>query len=185
MSVRGIVATRISLKMSPWLLAGLLLVAVIPAVFAGQSAREAARALPDRFRSHIVKISADDGDPDPAQWYFVCRSAHGEDGILSITVRNGKITSTKPSLDLRTILGGDALISLDKVLVDSRGAFAIAQRYVANAKPGRALGSASFRLQQTGEDAEPIWWVWCYDSSERYIGLLKLLASTGDVILWE
>jgi len=151
---------------------------------AGQSAKQAAFSLPDRYRESIVKISADNGTPDPKDWFFVCRASHSADGILSITVRNGKIIQQKPSLDLRVALGNYSKINLSKVLVDSRGAFAVAQRYVSQEK-GATLGNVSYLLQQSGEDAEPIWSIWCYDPSVKYLGLLKLMASTGDVILWE
>lgn len=149
-----------------------------------QSALEAAMSLPPKFRGNIVKISADNGVPNPPEWYFVCRANHGEDGILSITVKNGRITQQKPSLDLRVALGNYSKINLSNVVVDSRGAFAIAQRYVSKEK-NATLGNASYLLQQAGDDASPIWSLWCYDPAVRYIGLIKILASTGDVILWE
>jgi len=152
-------------------------------VASAESARKAASALPDRYRSKIVRISADNGAPDPPQWYFVSRATHSADGILSITVRNGKIVQQKTSLDLRVLLGDFTPINLSQVLVDSRGAYDIAKRYVA--ARNRKLGSASFLLDQKGEGASPIWSVWCYDPDTRYIGLMKVLASTGDVIFWE
>jgi hypothetical protein len=162
----------------------LVLFFVCAAAEAGQSAKQAAFSLPDRYRDTIVKISADNGIPDPKDWYFVSRASHSVDGILSITVRNGRIIQQKPSLDLRVAIGNYSVINLSRVLVDSRGAFAIAQRYVAKEK-GAVLGNVSYLLQQSGEDADPIWSIWCYDPSVRYLGLLKVMASTGDVILWE
>ncbi len=162
----------------------IVLILSASAAHAGQSAKQAAAALPERFRANIVKVSADNGTPDPPQWYFVCRASHGEDGIVSITVKKGAITQQKPSLDLRVALGDYSRIDLSKVLVDSRGAFSIAERYVSKEK-GTVLANASFLLQQAGVDASPIWSIWCYDASVKYIGLIKILASTGDVILWE
>lgn len=99
-------------------------------------------------------------------------------------MRKGRIIQQKPSLDLWDAIGNYSVINLSKVLVGSRGAFAIAQRYVAQEK-GATLGKVSYLLQQSGEDADPIWSTWCYDPSVRYLGLLKLMASTGDMILWE
>ncbi|MEX1119092.1 MAG: hypothetical protein WEB60_09885 [Terrimicrobiaceae bacterium] len=174
---------RVTSNLNHFLPALILLIACT-AGHAGQSAKQAAFSLPDRFRESIVKISADNGTPDPKDWYFVCRAAHSADGILSITVRNGRIIQQKPTLDLRVALGNYSKINLSKVLVDSRGAFAIAQRYVSKEK-GATLGNVSYLLQQSGDDADPIWSIWCYDPSVRYLGLLKLMASTGDVILWE
>ncbi|GAB4174155.1 MAG: hypothetical protein Fur0032_13830 [Terrimicrobiaceae bacterium] len=149
-------------------------------VLAGESALDAANVLPEKYRSKIIKISADNGTPNPAAWYFLCRTAHSRDGILSITVQDGSIVQQKPSLDLRALAGEYSRINLSKVAVDSRGAFEIARRYC-NSK-GTPLVNASYALQQQGSDATPIWSVWCYDRDTRYIGLVRILASTGDVI---
>lgn len=151
---------------------------------AGDSAMRASLALPDKYREAIVRISADDGNPDPPEWYFICRAAHSAEGITSFTVRNRKIISQKPSLDMRVVLGDFSPINLAQVLVDSRGAWQIAQRYVEKEK-GAQLGSACYLLTQKGEGAVPIWSVWCYGADGRYLGLLRVLASTGDVIQWE
>lgn len=150
------------------------------AVWAGQSALQAVGVLPANFRSGVVKISADNGNPDPPTWYFVCRSANSDDGIVSITVQGGAITDQKASLDMRVLFGDYSAIDFAKVQVDSRGAWNIATRFAQS--EGKELGSVSYALQQKGGDATPIWSVWCYTASGDYIGLLKLLATTGDVI---
>ncbi|MCX7868387.1 MAG: hypothetical protein N2322_00395 [Terrimicrobiaceae bacterium] len=160
----------------------LWLLAAAPAL--ADSALRASLALPDKYREAIVRISADDGAPDPPEWYFICRAAHSNEGIVSFTVRDRKIVSQKPSLDMRVLLGDFSAIDLAQVRVDSRGAWEIARRYVSNEK-GAALGSVCFLLTQKGQGASPIWSLWCYAPGGSYLGLLKLLASTGDVIQWE
>lgn len=161
-----------------------LTTAVLAAGLACASAREsalnAANVLPEKYRSTIIKISADNGTPNPESWYFLCRSSHSRDGILSITVQDGTIVQQKTSLDLRALAGEYSHINLAKVAVDSKGAFEIAKRYCKS--KGKTLVNASFALQQKGEDATPIWSVWCYDVETRYIGLVRILSSTGDVI---
>ena len=89
------------------------------------SAMRASLALPDKYREAIVRVSADDGAPDPQYWYFICRAAHSAEGIVSFTVRNRKILSQKPSLDMRVLLGDFSNIDLSQVQVDSRGAWEI------------------------------------------------------------
>lgn len=152
----------------------------LSAALARESALNAADVLPEKYRSTIIKISADNGTPNPEYWYFLCRTAHSRDGILSITVQDGSIVQQKPSLDLRALAGEYSHINLSKVSVDSKGAFEIAKRYCKS--KGTTLANASYALQQQGSDASPIWSVWCYDIETRYIGLVRILASTGDVI---
>lgn len=158
----------------------LFLIFAAPLAWAGQSAGKAAYVLPEKYRNAIVKISADNGTPDPPAWYFLCRASHSDEGIVSITVQDGAITEQKPSLNLRVLLGNYSPIDLSRVKVDSRGAWEIATRFAK--ERGKNLANASYALQQEGTDAIPVWSIWGYDPSMSYIGLVKILSSTGDVI---
>jgi len=161
-------------------LTGLCVIALAPQLLANQSAMQAVGVLPESLQNGVVKISADNGNPDPPTWYFICRSSNSDDGIVSVTVQGGAITNQKPSLDMRVLMGGYSSIDFGKVQVDSRGAWNIAERFATS--EGKKLGTVSYALQQKGKEATPIWSVWCYAPSGSYIGLLKVLASTGDVI---
>ena len=44
------------------------------------------------------------------------------------------------------------------------------------------MRSASYQLTQTGRAADPIWEVWAYGSANRYLGVVKLSARSGNVI---
>ena len=47
---------------------------------------------------------------------------------------------------------------------------------------GQGMRSASYQLTQTGRAADPIWEVWAYGSANRYLGVVKLSARSGNVI---
>lgn len=144
------------------------------------TALSAVEALPIKYKHGVIKISADNGDPEPPQWYFVAKNSDRDDVTYSITVVQGQITAEKPTLDLRALIRDAAPINFSRVTLDSAGAWAIAEKYVtAN---GKKLGSVSYALQQQGRDATPIWSVWCYDLNTRYLGLLQILATDGTVI---
>jgi hypothetical protein len=139
----------------------------------------AAMALvPPRYGDGILKVSADNGAPNPPAWYILAKKTDGE--VLSITVSQGQITEEKPSLNLRALLGKRSAINLSKVAIDSNGAWNVALGYCA--KKGRNLGSVSYALQQKGPDAAPVWAVWCYGEDGGYIGYLELLATTGAIV---
>jgi hypothetical protein len=150
---------------------------------AGQSVRQAVIAMGERFRDKIVRASGQEASPDPAEWEFVCRTTHSAEGIVKLTVRNGKVIRQAEAPELRMEIAGDSPIDLSQVLVDSRGAMEIARRYVA--AKDRQLGRATLSLEQREGGAPPVWSVWCFDPQEQYIGLLKVLAPTGDVVFWE
>lgn len=141
-------------------------------------AKAALALMPAKYGGGILKLSADNGTPNPPAWYILAKKAEGE--IFSITIAQGQITEEKPSFNLRALVGNPSAIDLGKVIVGSDGAWKAAQDYAA--KRGRTLGSVSYTLQQKGPDAAPIWAVWCYSESGNDIGYLEILATTGAVV---
>lgn len=137
-------------------------------------------ALPQKYRNGILKLSADNADPDPETWYVSAQAGRDDKGMRSIEVASGQIISDKPALGLREIFSSVKPIDLSKVLLDSREIFDIAQQYaVAN---GKQIGTVSFVLNQQGSSAVPIWSVWCYGPKGSYFGEMRLLATDGTVI---
>ena len=141
---------------------------------------ECLSALPEKYRNGVLKVSADNANPDPTLWYVLARAGGSDAGFRNLTIASGEVTSDTPALGFRQIFSSDKPIELSKVEVDSRDAFDIAQRY-ANAN-GKTIGSVSFVLNQKGSSAVPIWSVWCYGPSENYFGKMQLLATDGTVI---
>jgi hypothetical protein len=102
------------------------------------------------------------------------------DPLYSITIVRGDLTEAKPSLDARQVLTRRNFIDLAKVRIDSGEAFEIARNALGRA--GEKMQSASYQLTQTGPAADPMWEVWAYKKRERYLGVVRLSARTGDVI---
>ena len=144
------------------------------------SALGALSILPPEYQGYVVKLSADNGDPDPSQWYILAYRGSPEDGLFSIAVAKGQIVQEKPSLNLGELFKSPNPIAIERIAIDSPTAFDIAQqRAAAN---GRNLGTASYVLQQTGAESAPVWQIWCYDRGGRYFGYLEIVATSGDVI---
>jgi len=141
---------------------------------------EAFALLPERFQGGVVKLSADNADPLPDTWYFIAHNADKGGAFYSITVSGGEITETKPSLDLRALLRDPVRINLEKMEVGALGAWNAAKEF--SQRKGKTLGTVSYALQQDGEGAVPIWSVWCYDSAGSYFAVLKVSASSGEVL---
>jgi len=145
-------------------------------------AKAAMALVPPLYGDGILKVTADNGTPNPPTWYITAKKTEGE--VYSITVSKGQITQEKPSLNLRALLGNPTPINLAKVAIDSNGAWDIAMGHCT--KKGKTLGSVSYALQQKGADAAPVWAVWCYaEGSGDYIGYLEILATTGAVVSTE
>ncbi len=141
---------------------------------------DAVQILPPEYRQGIVKVSADDGNPNPETWYFSARNANKANDIYSLEVTDGSLTLEKPSLDFRVLLGKPTSISLPQIQVDSLGAWDIAVTFCQSR--GKQLGTVSYVLKQAGASAAPIWSVWCYDPSGDDIGEIQILATNGSII---
>ncbi len=137
-------------------------------------------ALPEKYRAGVLKLSADDANPDPDTWYVSAQAGRDDKGMRSIEVASGQIISDKPTLGFREIFSSSRPLDLSKVQVDSREIFDIAQNYArAN---GKQIGTVSFVMNQQGGAAVPVWSVWCYGPDGTYYGEMKFLASDGTVI---
>jgi hypothetical protein len=137
-------------------------------------------ALPEKYRNGVLKLSADNADPDPDTWYVSAQAGPDDKGMRSIEVASGQIISDKPALGLREIFSSAKSLDLSKVQLDSREIFDIAQQFAgAN---GKQIGTVSFVLNQQGSSAVPIWSVWCYGPNGTYFGELQFLATDGTVI---
>lgn len=138
------------------------------------------RAIPLEFQSGIMKLSADDCDPNPQIWYITAQSDSKKAGFREFELAAGQVVSSKSSLGLREVFSSSKPIDLSKIQFDSRDAFDMAQRYArANDK---VIASVSLVLNQKGGAAVPVWSVWCYGPNEKYFGQLQLLATDGTVI---
>jgi hypothetical protein len=159
----------------------------LAATFAEDSqngAKAALHALPPQFTSQIVRLSADNGRPIPKRWYVLARTTRAAGfpvrGLLySVTIVRGELAETKPSLDARQVLNRN-FIDLARVRIDSGEAFEIARNALGRA--GEKMRSASYQLTQTRPATDPVWEVWAYGKSNRYLGVVKLSAATGEVI---
>jgi hypothetical protein len=137
-------------------------------------------ALPEKYRNGVLKLSADNADPDPDTWYVSAQAGPDDKGMRSIEVASGQIISDKPALGLREIFSSAKPLDLSKVQLDSREIFDIAQQFAgAN---GKQIGTVSFVLNQQGSSAVPIWSVWCYGPKGTYFGELQLLSTDVTVI---
>jgi hypothetical protein len=140
----------------------------------------ALKALPEKYRAGVLKLSADNASPDPETWYVSAKAAPDNKSTHSLEIAAGQIISDKPSIGLREIFSSANPIDLSKVLIDSRDAFGIAQGYAKAS--GKLIASVSFVLNQQGSAAVPVWSVWCYAPDGTYFGEMQLLATDGAVI---
>ncbi len=147
-------------------------------------AKTALQSLPSDFADQIVRLTADNGKPNPKRWYVLARNPQKpglllRDPLYSITIFGGQIAEVKRSLDARQVLRRN-FVDLAKVRVDSTDAFGIAREVLGSAGP--KMRSASYQLTQRRPAADPIWEIWAYGKYDRYLGFVRVSASSGAVI---
>jgi hypothetical protein len=144
------------------------------------SALGALSILPPQYQGCVVKLSADNGTPDPPQWYVLAYRGSPEEGLFSITIADGEIVQEKPSFNLGELFKNPSPIAMERMTIDSPAAFGIAQQFAA--ANGKNLQSVSYVLQQIGPDSAPVWKIWCYDRGGNYFGYIEIAATNGTVI---
>lgn len=138
------------------------------------------RALPAEFQGGVLKLSADNCDPNPEIWYVSAKSDAKNGGFREFELAAGQVVSSKSGSGIRQAFSSNKPMNIAKIQFDSRDAFDLAQRYArANNK---VVDSVSFVLNQKGSSVVPIWSVWCYGPKEKYVGQLQILATDGTVI---
>jgi hypothetical protein len=144
------------------------------------SALAALNILPPQYQNYVVKLSADNGTPDPPQWYVLAYRGSPDEGLFTITIANGQIVQEKPSFNVGELFKNPSPIAIERMTIDSPAAFEIAHQFAS--ANGRHLESASYILQQIGPDSAPVWKVWCYDRRGSYFGYIEIAATDGTVI---
>ena len=144
------------------------------------SALGALSILPPEYQDFVVRVSADNGTPEPPQWYVLAYRGNPQEGLFSITVASGEIVQEKPSFNLGELFKNPSPIAVERVTIDSPAAFEIAEQFAA--ANDRDLKSVSYVLQQTGPDSAPVWKIWCYDRGGDYFGYIEIAATDGTVI---
>ncbi len=95
------------------------------------SALGALNTLPPEYQNFVVKVSSDNGTPDPPQWYILAYRGNPQEGLFSIIVANGEIVQEKPSFNVGELFKVPNPIAIERITIDSRSAFDIAAQFAA------------------------------------------------------
>ena len=146
--------------------------------------RAALQARPPHLAKQVVRVSADNGRPDPMRVCAGQKSPRGglvfEKAPLQHHDHRRTTFRSEAVVDARQIFNQSNFINIPSVRIDSSVAFSIARNALGAAD--ERMRSASYQLTQRGSTADPIWEVWGYGSSNRYLGVVRLSARTGAVL---
>jgi len=125
--------------------------------------------------NHVISVTGAQGHPQPKTWRILIQDRN-RGGVREIQVRNGQVTSDRPSSVAGSAEG--ATINTSKLNLDSSGAFAVAS-HTAD-KSATRFDSASYTLR-TNERGEPTWIVTLHSTGGQPVGTIYIGANRGNV----
>jgi hypothetical protein len=162
----------------------LILVVAVPGVLqaAPVGAYEAlisvGRQKGNAYLDNLVEMRAVEGTPQPELWTALFRDAAARGGMREFVVTAKGIASERTPLRADDALLVAPTIPYGQLKLDSKGAFAEANKLATQAKLG--FDSVSYRLNS--QKNEPVWSLRLLDTSRREVGSLAISAKTSAVI---
>jgi hypothetical protein len=120
------------------------------------------------------------GQPDPPQWMVLSPPSEGKEKFRETVVSRGKLAAERtfrklPGQDLPTLP-----IDRNRVQIDSREAFSIAEEVAKKKKI--SFESAHFQLRCRDENTEPVWVLNLINEFQVGVATIYLSAETGTVL---
>jgi hypothetical protein len=128
--------------------------------------------------NHIISVTGNGGNPQPASWKILLEDRHAPGGVREIEVTDGQITSERTPT--RAVVGSSegATIKTARLNLDSSGAYAVASH---TADRSHALfDNVSYTLR-TDEHGDPVWIVTLHGRSGQPVGTIFIGANRGTV----
>ena len=163
-----------------WKTLGALLICATPALAQEQfTAYDALRVVGVHLSrdavNHVISVTGTRGTPQPHIWRILIGD-QPNGGVREIQVRNGQITSDRPSSVVGSSEG--ATINTTRLNLDSSGAFQVAS-HIAD-KSGTRFDSASYTLR-TNEHGDATWIVTLHAVGGQPVGTIHIGANRGNV----
>lgn len=165
------------------LLAGFLLLASIPAGWAGETALAAMRALQEKrpeLMPTLVEIEGARGATQPDSWTFLFQDPTARGGVRELIVQNGAILSERTPLGGYSGVGDLPLMAADRLNLDSNGAFQLANQEATRLGAGFHWVNYTLRADSTGRGA--VWNLELIDYLGVPVGHVLVSAESSKVI---
>lgn len=135
--------------------------------------RVVAKKVGDEALSRVIEVRGKQGAPEPQVWKVVLADERARGGIHEYEVQRGKISGDRTPSGR----GGGAPLDLNKVNIDSDGAFTIVNQETQKAHV--PFDHIDYTLVNTGRAA--VWHLEIYNGKEGRVGSLEIAADSGNV----
>jgi hypothetical protein len=128
----------------------------------------------------LVELTGERGEPRPAEWKLIYRDPAARGGVREFVTADEAIVSERTPLRGYSGLSAAQPISLERLKIDSDGAFEIANRQAAAKRVGFNWIDYTLRANQT--TGAPMWILRLSDSMGAQVGVLQISAEDGSIL---
>ena len=154
------------------------------AAFGRDTAYQALRAIgaerSQALLNRVIEVKGRSGDPQPAAWVIILDDQLARGGVREIEVSEGHIVSERTPVKAYSGSATGLTMNLQKLNLDSEGAFAIAEEEARNAKIG--FDAVDYNLRCDDAETAPTWVLQLLDSQQRSVGSITIAADSGSVV---
>lgn len=124
----------------------------------------------------VLEVRGRSGSPEPVVWKVVLAEA-GRAGVREYEVQHGRITAERSPSGPR---GGGAPLDLNRLNVDSEGAFTIVNQEAQ--KAGMPFDRVDYFLSNSGRGSAPVWHLEVFDGRKGQVASMDIAADSGNVL---
>jgi hypothetical protein len=132
----------------------------------------------EAYLDNLLYLEGREGGSQPGNWRLIFEDPASRAGFREIEVQNGQIVSQRAPL--KSSFGDSGRINLDRLQLDSDGAFTVAQREAARQRV--RFAKANYYLQASGDAGAPTWRVELVDASGEVVQSMQVSAADGRVV---
>lgn len=168
--------------MRKWIAALLFLAVPLVSAQTQPTAYQAMRTVGLHFNrqlvNHIISVSGNEGNPQPATWTILLDDPQARGGVREVEVQNDKVVSERTPLreSVASSLGAD--IDTSKLNLDSSGAYTVAQQTAAASHVTFTTVDYTLRMDERGN---PIWVLALHRADGEPAGKIFIGANHGTI----
>jgi hypothetical protein len=143
-----------------------------------QALRVVGTQLKREFVRHVISVSGENGNPQPATWTILLDDPQARGGVREVEVSNGRVVSERTPLRASVAGSLGATIDTSKLNLDSSGAYTVAQQAAASSHVNFSDVDYTLRVDDRGN---PIWTVGLHGANGAPAGKIFIGANHGTI----
>ena len=129
----------------------------------------------------LMEMTGDHGEPGPQDWKIIFRDPSARGGVREVIASGQEVTSQRTPLRGYADLGTQQPIALNRLNLDSGGAFDVANKQaIAKQVP---FNWVDYSLRAHNVTGAPMWVMRLYNNLGVQVGVLQVSAEDGSIIM--